>query len=87
MLRAQLSRRQLYPSHDRAKEIAVPQPHTAPYGSWKSPITSELIVSRTIRLGEVSLDGDDIYSKFVRNGVAKEGQITCGDVTITNATE
>ncbi|MGB3614156.1 MAG: prolyl oligopeptidase family serine peptidase [Elainellaceae cyanobacterium] len=34
---------------------------TAPYGSWKSPITSDLIVASTIRLGEVRLDGDDLY--------------------------
>jgi dipeptidyl aminopeptidase/acylaminoacyl peptidase len=33
----------------------------APYGSWKSPITSELIVSETIGLGEIKLDGDDVY--------------------------
>ncbi|MBD2068305.1 S9 family peptidase [Leptolyngbya sp. FACHB-671] len=32
-----------------------------PYGSWKSPITSDLIVQGTIRLGEIRLDGDDIY--------------------------
>ncbi|GAB4369924.1 MAG: S9 family peptidase [Elainellaceae cyanobacterium] len=36
-------------------------PHIAPYGSWKSPITSDLIVAGTIRLGEIRLDGDDIY--------------------------
>jgi len=34
---------------------------TAPYGSWKSPITSELIVSQTIGLGAIAVDGDDIY--------------------------
>ena len=34
---------------------------TVPYGSWKSPITSDLIVASTIRLGEVRLDGDDLY--------------------------
>src|SRR2546421_719270 len=33
----------------------------APYGSWKSPITSDLIVSGTIGLGQIALDGDDIY--------------------------
>lgn len=33
----------------------------APYGSWKSPITTDLIVSRTIGLDEIRLDGDDIY--------------------------
>jgi dipeptidyl aminopeptidase/acylaminoacyl peptidase len=32
-----------------------------PYGSWKSPITSDLIVAGTIGLGDIALDGDDIY--------------------------
>ncbi len=32
-----------------------------PYGSWKSPITSDLIVAGTIGLSETLLDGDDIY--------------------------
>jgi dipeptidyl aminopeptidase/acylaminoacyl peptidase len=31
------------------------------YGSWASPITSDLIVSSSIRLGAVRLDGPDIY--------------------------
>ena len=34
---------------------------TAPYGSWQSPITSDLIVSQSIGLSEVRLDGADIY--------------------------
>ncbi len=33
----------------------------SPYGSWKSPITSELIVAGSIRLGQIVLDGDTIY--------------------------
>ncbi len=33
----------------------------APYGSWKSPITSELIVSGAIGLGQIALDGQDCY--------------------------
>ncbi len=33
----------------------------APYGSWKSPITSDLIVTATVGLGQLALDGDDIY--------------------------
>lgn len=33
----------------------------APYGSWKSPITSALIVAGSLRLGEIRLDGQDIY--------------------------
>ena len=35
--------------------------HTAPYGSWRSPITSDLIVADAIRLDDILLDGDDIY--------------------------
>lgn len=34
---------------------------TKPYGSWKSPITSDLIVSEIIELGYPLFDGDDIY--------------------------
>ena len=33
----------------------------APYGSWKSPITAELIASGTIGLGQIALDGADTY--------------------------
>ncbi len=36
-------------------------PKVAPYGSWKSPITSDLIVSATVGLGQIALDGDDVY--------------------------
>jgi hypothetical protein len=32
-----------------------------PYGAWKSPITSSLIVAQSISLMEVRLDGNDIY--------------------------
>lgn len=37
------------------------QVQTAPYGSWKSPITSDLIVKESIGLGQVKMDGADIY--------------------------
>jgi dipeptidyl aminopeptidase/acylaminoacyl peptidase len=33
----------------------------APYGSWKSPITSDLIVQGPVGLGAVRADGEDIY--------------------------
>jgi len=39
----------------------MPQPRVAPYGSWASPITSDLIVASSIGLGGVLIDGSDIY--------------------------
>src|SRR5581483_4470965 len=33
----------------------------APYGFWKSPISSDLIAAATIRLGGVFIDGDNLY--------------------------
>jgi dipeptidyl aminopeptidase/acylaminoacyl peptidase len=32
-----------------------------PYGSWQSPISSDLIVSESVKLSDIVLDGDDIY--------------------------
>jgi dipeptidyl aminopeptidase/acylaminoacyl peptidase len=37
------------------------EPQTAPYGSWSSPVTSELIVASSIALGEIQLEGEDVY--------------------------
>ena len=34
---------------------------TAPYGSWKSPISTDMIVAETISLGRIFLDGGDTY--------------------------
>jgi Prolyl oligopeptidase family len=36
-------------------------PKTAPYGSWKSPITSDLIATQSISLSEPRLDGEQVY--------------------------
>ncbi len=33
----------------------------APYGSWKSTISSDLIVSSSIRLGAIAIDGGNVY--------------------------
>jgi hypothetical protein len=33
----------------------------SPYGFWSSPITSDLVVTDTIRLDQIALDGDAIY--------------------------
>ncbi|HLE28426.1 MAG TPA: S9 family peptidase [Anaerolineales bacterium] len=45
-------------------------PTIAPYGSWKSPITSDLIVAETVGLGGTAFDGDDLYWTELR---PKEG--------------
>ena len=39
----------------------MPGPQTASYGSWSSPITSDMIVASSIGLGEIRLDGEDVY--------------------------
>jgi dipeptidyl aminopeptidase/acylaminoacyl peptidase len=39
----------------------MPAPTVAPHGSWKSPITSDLIVAGTVGLEQVALDGGDVY--------------------------
>ncbi len=60
----------------------------AAYGAWNSPITSDLIVAGSIGLGQIKLDGSDIYwsesrpSEGGRNVIVQRGvsgQIT--DVT------
>src|ERR1700743_2566794 len=33
----------------------------APHGSWKSPITSDMIVAQSVGLSEVRFDGEEIY--------------------------
>ena len=39
-----------------------------PYGAWRSPITSDLIVAEAIGLGGVLVDGTDIYWTESRPG-------------------
>jgi dipeptidyl aminopeptidase/acylaminoacyl peptidase len=39
----------------------LPDPKTSPYGSWRSPITSDLIVQDSISILDVLFDGDDVY--------------------------
>lgn len=33
----------------------------APYGSWTSPVTADRLVQRAVSLGQVVVDGDDVY--------------------------
>jgi hypothetical protein len=41
-------------------------PQIAPYGSWQSPLTADLIAAKTIHLVEIRLDGPDVYWSEMR---------------------
>ena len=63
-------------------------PTIAPYGSWKSPITSDLIVEGSVGLSQPMFDGDDIYwmelrpKEGGRNVIVKRtGAGVCVDIT------
>jgi dipeptidyl aminopeptidase/acylaminoacyl peptidase len=47
-------------------------PKIAPYGSWKSTITSDLIVRGSIGLSQIALDGDDLY--WIESRPAEKGR-------------
>ena len=51
----------------------------APYGSWKSPVTSDLIVQGSIGLGLIALDGADTYWIEVRPSEGGRSVIVCRD--------
>jgi dipeptidyl aminopeptidase/acylaminoacyl peptidase len=42
------------------------EPVIAPYGSWRSPITAEEIVKGSVRLGQIVVDGTDVYWSELR---------------------
>ena len=52
--------------------------HIAPYGSWKSPITSDLIVAQSIGLSEIRLDGGKPYWLERRPHEAGRGVVVSG---------
>lgn len=56
------------------KEASMPNPTAAPYGSWKSPITADLIATSTVALSEPLLDGEDLYWAELRP--AESGRVT-----------
>ena len=39
----------------------MPKAEIAPYGSWRSPITPELIAADGVSFGQLALEGDDAY--------------------------
>jgi dipeptidyl aminopeptidase/acylaminoacyl peptidase len=50
---------------------------TLPYGAWRSPITSDLIVAETVGLSGVQVDGDDIYWIEARPGEGGRNVLVC----------
>ncbi len=40
---------------------AADEPRDAPFGSWRSPITTQMLVQGAVRFGDISVDGDDLY--------------------------
>src|SRR5687768_14700478 len=42
------------------------EPTVAPYGSWRSPVTTQMLVQGAVRFGDISLDGDTPYWVEVR---------------------
>ncbi len=46
----------------------MPTPPAVPYGSWPTPITSALVVRAAARLGEVAVDGGDVWWSESRPG-------------------
>jgi dienelactone hydrolase len=65
----------------------MPAAKTTPYGSWKSPITSDLIVAQTTMLSDVRIDGDHVYwlegrpQEQGRNVIVRAGPDRVADVT------
>jgi dipeptidyl aminopeptidase/acylaminoacyl peptidase len=45
---------------------------TAPYGAWKSPITTDLIVGEAVGLSEIGVDGGEIY--WIEGRPAEKGR-------------
>src|SRR3954470_15277568 len=37
------------------------KPTAAPFGSWRSPISSQMLVQGAVRFGDVATDGDTVY--------------------------
>jgi dipeptidyl aminopeptidase/acylaminoacyl peptidase len=44
-----------------AAHPSVAEPTAAPYGSWRSPISAQMLVQGAVRFGDVATDGDTLY--------------------------
>ena len=54
----------------------------SPYGSWKSPITADLVAGGEIGLEQIRIDGEDIY--WIDSAVkrAAEKSLSVGHETV-----
>ena len=52
-------------------------PTIAPYGSWESPITTDLIVRDAVRLGAIQLDGDVYWAERGADSGASPANSIC----------
>jgi dipeptidyl aminopeptidase/acylaminoacyl peptidase len=39
----------------------MPEPRVAPYGAWPSPVTAEAIVAGQVEIGQIAIDGQDLW--------------------------
>jgi dipeptidyl aminopeptidase/acylaminoacyl peptidase len=64
-----------------------PKPQTAPYGTWHSPITTDLITGRRVGLSAPHIDGGDVY--WIENRPEEAGRSVIvrrsGDGTVADA--
>ncbi|MEX0611370.1 MAG: prolyl oligopeptidase family serine peptidase [Pirellulales bacterium] len=44
-----------------SSQLAASEPIEAPYGSWRSPISTQMLVQGAVRFGDMSIDGDTLY--------------------------
>src|SRR3954454_11544266 len=63
----------------------MPEPQIAPYGTWKSPITADLIAGQVVSLGAPRLDGADTY--WTEGRPAEAGRTVIVRRAPTGATE
>ena len=64
----------------------MPNPLIAPYGSWNSPLTSDRIVSESIKLGQIALDREQVFWVESRPGEGGRNAIVQRDADRTHHT-
>jgi dipeptidyl aminopeptidase/acylaminoacyl peptidase len=63
-------------------------PNSAPYGSWKSPISAEMVAAGEVGLEQIRIDGEDIYwiERRAQEGGRKVIVRRSKDETVTDVT-